>query len=359
MNVSEPSVRLFRLWDTPAFSVGDEEYAWIDVALWAMASGAWATFERQLAAGLACVARANAEHSGPSDQELDEAATAFRYDRDLLAAAEVNDWLEGCDLSVEDWTAYLRRCLLRERWRETLDETLHRHPPSTAQLVAAAYAEGVCSGAFETFANSGAARVALAAASGHPAVRLDESGEADTLRLANAHACWLSLRPVADTRLRLQRVVTLEAQFKTAVEDLLARAPLHEIVEQHQLQWQQIELDTLHFATEHAAREAVLCVTVDQLSLHDVAVLSRRAAARRLFFADELDSDHRDHLLGVEPGSVLGPWPVNGHFEVSAVVRRTLPALSDPRVADRARRRVIDTALQRATRDHVTRHSRV
>lgn len=203
MNVSGPSVRLFSLWDTPAFSVGDEEYAWIDVALWAMASGAWATFERQLAAGLACVVRANAEHSGPSEQELDEAATAFRYDRDLLAAAEVNDWLEGCDLSVEDWTAYLRRGLLRERWRETLDETLHRHPPSTAPLVAAAYAEGVCSGALETFADSAAARVALAAASGRPAVRLDESGEAETLRLANAHACWLSSRPAADTRLRL------------------------------------------------------------------------------------------------------------------------------------------------------------
>jgi hypothetical protein len=358
VNVSESSARLFSLWDTPAFSVGDDEYAWIDVALWAMASGAWTTFERQLAVGLACVARADAEHSGPSDQELDDAATAFRYDRDLLAAAEVNDWLERCDLSVEDWTAYLRRGLLRERWRDTLDDTLQRHPPSTTQLVAAAYAEGVCSGAFETFADSSAARVALATASERPAVRLGEPGEADTHRLATAHACWLSLRPATDTRVRLQRAVTLEAQFDALVEDLLARTPLQEIVEQHQLQWQQIELDTLHFTTEHAAREAVLCVTVDRLSLHDVAVLSRRAAARELFFADELDADRRDHLLGVEPGRVLGPWPVNGHYEVSAVVRRTLPALSDPRVADRARRRVIDTALQRATRDHVTRRSR-
>jgi hypothetical protein len=55
-----------------------------------MARGQWPAFEQRLAQGLACIARADAEDALPSEEALDAAATAFRYDRDLIAAADVN-----------------------------------------------------------------------------------------------------------------------------------------------------------------------------------------------------------------------------------------------------------------------------
>jgi hypothetical protein len=352
-----PRARLDAFWDEPAFLVLNAEYARLDVALAAMARGEWAAFERQLAHGLAALARAEAEDLYPSPEALDDAAAAFRYERDLLAASEINDWLERCGLSVDDWTSYLARDLLRRQWHDALDHTLDWYPPSPDQLVAAAFAEGVCSGAFDDFEETCAARVALA--SSRPlTVDVAPAGSEDVSRVADAHPLWLSARARDDVHVRLERVLTIEARFARAAHEVVAQTSLDDVVEQHRMQWQQVELDTLQFPTEHAAREAVLCVTLDRLSLHDVAALSRRPASRSVCFADELEPERRDQVLGVAPGSVLGPLAVNGHFEVSAVVRRTSPTLADQRVLDRARRTVLDSALRRATRDHVSRPSR-
>jgi hypothetical protein len=345
------------LWDQPAFSAAGVDYEWIDVALWAMAHGEWAAFERRLAEGLACLNRARVENATPSDDELDEAAVAFRYDRDLLAASEMNEWLDQVGLTVDDWSAYLTRELLRQRWHHSLAATLQQYPPAAPQLVEAAFVEGICSKTFAAFEEGFCARVAMAAACGplhdHGASPLDEAE-----RIAERHDHWLQARSVVDVEERLNRVLRIESHFTAAVDRVIARTPLHDIVQQHRLQWQQVELDTLHFSSEHAAREALLCVTVDRLSLHDVAALARRSADRRLFFVDELDAEQRDRVLSVDPGSVLGPIAVNGHFEVSSVVRRTPPAVSDERVAARARKTIIDAAIRSATRDHVTRRSR-
>jgi hypothetical protein len=150
-------------------------------------------------------------------------------------------------------------------------------------------------------------------------------------------------------------VLQIVSLFQATTADLVARSSLAEIVDQHRSDWQQVELDTVAFTSEHAAREAVLCVTIDRLSLHDVAALSRSVAERRTVFHDQIDVERRDRLLTIEPGGVIGPFAVNGHFEVTSLVRRTRASLEDPRVVDRAQRTVIEAAIDRAARDGVTR----
>jgi hypothetical protein len=356
--VSEPSARLQSLWDEPVFAVAGVEYAWIDVALWAMAHGQWPAFEEQLACGLACVTRARVEHSEPTEEQLDEAATAFRYERELLAASEITDWLERNDLSLDEWTEYLRRELLRERWHDQLEVVLSRYEPSEFDLAANALAEGVCSKTFDRFREEFSSRVALLAAH-TAAAEITPPDEDAAIRISQVFSPWLSSRSQDDTRARLMRVLASERQFTALIEEALAQTGLSQIVEQHRWLWQQVELDTVQFATESAAREAILCVTVDRLTLHDVAALARRSAERRLYFADELDADFRDRVFGADHGQLLGPTAVNGHFEVSAIVRRAAPSVTDNRVAARARQCVVDTVIRRAVRDHVTIRSRI
>lgn len=338
------------------FAVGDTDYQWIDVALAAMARGDWAAFERRLEEGLAAAAQAEREGTQPSPDDLESAANDFRYERELIAAADINGWLERFELSVDDWMSYLARNLLRGRYLPSLHDAIDRYPPSPSQVESAAYVDGICSGMFDEFDAALAARAALAADDDGPM----PSGrfDADAARIAREHERWLATRAEEDTRQRLVRLLRIESRYNEAVSALAAPAALADVVQAHRLDWQQIELDTVSFATDHAAREAMLCVTVDRLSLHDVAALSRRAAERRSWFQDEIDSDLRDRLSAVEPGGVLGPIAVNGHFDVTSVVRRTVPMLTDRRVAERAREVVVDAAVRRAIRDRVVRPAR-
>ena len=152
---------LVEFWARPAFTIRDVDFTWLDVALDAMARGQWPAFEQRLTQGLACLARAEAEGALPSEEALDAAATAFRYDRDLIAAADVNAWLERNGIPADDWIAYLNRDLLRNQWSDDLDDILDRFAPSVRQLFGATVVEGVCSGSFDTQLNALAGRAAF------------------------------------------------------------------------------------------------------------------------------------------------------------------------------------------------------
>jgi hypothetical protein len=351
-------------WDRHAFSVGEVDFLWLDVALGAMARGQWPAFERRLAEGLACVARADLEDVSPSQDALDAAATAFRYDRDLIAAADVNAWLQRTGLAADDWVAYLNRDLLRERWADHLEDILDRFAPSARQLAAAAVGEGICSGIFDQFEQTLAGRAAFVlaqdAAQFQRACRRGDapsSIDVSVMRLAQTHAHWLSMRPAADTALRLSSVLQLEAAFDCLIDGIASNGRLSEVVDANRLEWMQFELDTLSFSSETAAREAILCVREDGLSLYDVAALSRRVVGRTTVALEDVDAQYRDQLLAAEPGRVLGPFAVDNRFDVTTLIGRRTPALADPAVAVRARQALIDVALQHAARDHVTRRT--
>jgi hypothetical protein len=349
-------------WDRHAFSVRGVDFLWLDVALGAMARGQWPAFERRLAEGLACAARADRENVSLSQDALDVATTAFRYDRDLISAADVTAWLERTGLSSDDWIACLSRDLLRERWAHDLEEMLDRFAPSARQLLAAAVGEGICSGVFDTFEQAFAGRAAFVFENDpvqfQHACRRDDRQPPDDVsvtRLAQTHAHWLEMRPAADTALRLSTALQIEGAFNLLVDRVASSRRLTEVVDANRLEWMQLELDTLSFPTETAAREAILCVREDGLSLYEVGALSHRLVDRTTIALEDVDVRHREQLLAAEPGRVLGPLAVDGRFELTTLVGRNVPALTDPAVAARARQALIDAALQHAARDHVTR----
>jgi hypothetical protein len=341
---------LLAYFDRPAFSIGGVEFLSIDVALSAMARGDWSRFERQLAEGLACAAYAAATGKGPIADAIETAGNAFRYDRELIAAAEITAWLDGWGLSLEEWTGYLARSLLRDALHDSIDDVLEGHEPSTARLIEAALAEGSCSGLFDTFESSFAGRGALA----HDGARdeaLDSAVATNAAAMVHANAHWLSIRPSADTLARAQRVLAIEAAYAARVAILLADAPLSAIVDRHRLEWQRITTDTVMFPSEHAAHEAMLCMTHERMSLPDVAALARRTVERHERFADALDPS--DPRLSTDVGAILGPAAVAGQFEVTRIASRIWPSPDDPRIAERAGRAVVDAAVQLAVRERV------
>jgi hypothetical protein len=109
------------------------------------------------------------------------------------------------------------------------------------------------------------------------------------------------------------------------------------------------------FPIEAAAREAILCVREDALTLYDVAALSHRTVVRKTMALEDIEPEQRDRLLAAEPGRIVGPLAIDDRFDVTAVVSRTPATLADSAVAARARRALVDLTIERAIRNHVTR----
>jgi len=357
-------------WDRHAFSVGGAGFSWRDVILAAMARGEWSAFERRLAHGLACEARA-ASADAPADCDaVDEAATAFRYDHDLISAADVTAWLDRVGVCAEEWTAYFTRAVLRDRWDGELDDVLDRYAPSARVLVEAAVSEGICSGVFEAFERTLAGRAAFVfesdAAGFERALRSAASPaiDAEADRLAELHAHWLSRPASAEMVARLRVILQIDAVFHGLVERVTSNGQMAAIVEANRLEWMRLELDVVSFPTENAAREALLCVREDGLSLYDVAALAHRAVTRSTVTLQDLAPGCQEQLIGAEPGRVLGPLATTSNgaaegqqlFDVYKLIGRKAPTADDPAVAARAREELVTRALTRAVREHVKRH---
>jgi hypothetical protein len=238
-----------------------------------------------------------------------------------------------------------------------------QYPPSPRQLRAAAVAEGICSGLFRAFHETFSGRAALAYdadASLLDAGRSRPSAytEAAT-QIAGQHHDWLLMRPEPDTLARLVTLLDVEHVYAARCAQLVSEAALSAVVDAHRLEWVMLDVDTLSFDDEDAAREAVLCVRADGLSLHDVGALSRRPVTRSHVFLAELPSELRDRLLSTDAGRPVGPLCADGKWQVIVVAARTSPSLEDDRVVIRARQTLLEQACRRAARQHAVNRARV
>jgi hypothetical protein len=334
------------------FSVGGRDYEWLDIFLAAMLRGEWRAFETRLVEALACLAEAREEQYWPDADRVDAAASAFRYDRDLLTSDATIAWIEQEGLTLDDWTNFLVGRLLVEEWRDRL-ALVDRHPPSLTVTDSAFAAEGICSGAFDAWASTLAGRAAVAATAAN--VEL-EHGTIDDARLERArkdHSAWLeSIEPaiLADRLMFLDRLhSTFDAQVRarTTPEALAAQ------LTRNRLEWMRVDLERLSFATEDAAREAAWCVLEDGLTLDDIAVDLGLAVHDSCELIERLEPEVRDAVLGANVDQLVGPVKVGDRYEVIWVVGKAVPDLADPLVSARAATAAIEQLVAMAARSHV------
>jgi hypothetical protein len=159
-------------------------------------------------------------------------------------------------------------------------------------------------------------------------------------------------------RCRFVRALRVEHAFRQVATPLTAPAALAAIVDAHRVDWTRVTLDTLSLPTDHAAREAVLCLKIDGLSFYEVGALSRQSVRRSSLFLEDSPPERRPALLAADPGQILGPTATeDGRFEVCRVECREEPALEDERVAARARETAIREAAGLAMRERVVHRS--
>ena len=336
------------------FHVGARPYIWLDVLLGAMVRGDWDRFELHLQAGAACAAEAERLGASPDVSEVERAATAFRYERDLLTTEETEAWLERAGVSLETWSDVLARDLLRMRWADRLPALVHGVPVPAAltlgeELIAA---EGICSGMFTGFARTLAARAAVAeSAGGAPDAGAIAEHVADVRQERSA---WLASLDPGDLERRLRHLAAVDAGYLGATRGALTEAALSRQLDRCRLEWMRIDLERLSFGTAEAAREAAWCVREDGLTLSDVAIESRQPVQDVRTLLDELDEPLRAAVLSAGVDDVVGPVDVGGRYDVVVVVGKTPATLGDALVRERAQHAVVEALTTKAVLSNVT-----
>ena len=308
----------------PLLTVAGKTYGWEDVLAGAELRGELVELERRTRAGLACLRNAEVEGSMPPVETVRAAATVFRYERDLLAAEELEAWLEGRGLTIGDWNRHLRRALLLERWADELGEIVAAFPIPDDEVQAALLAEAVCTGFLRRSAERLAEDAALAAAAG---------AEPDGI-----------------------------AALTRAAEAVRGRVPVQPEVEReiaaHTLDWTRVEAESLELDDPEAAREAALCVRVDGRSLADVAADCGVTTTTLALYLSDAAPELRQALVSASPGELIGPIEHDSALMLLLLHGKTEPRADDPELGSRAAAALAARTVERELRDRVVWHER-
>jgi hypothetical protein len=322
------------LYGRAVFAVDGEPFFWEDVVLDASRDGRWARWEGEVGAGVAALAAVGGQLS---DEAVDEAAQEFRYQRDLITAREMEEWLDARGLTAGEWMGHIRRqvALARSKAPAAPPAT----PPAEALRV-----DLLCSRQGVELALSLAERTAAAAAAApadsEPTVTAAPELPGD-IAPANLAERWHRLARVADGVERFRR--------QSLTTEALRREISH-----HHLDWIRIDCRALGFDDESRAREAALCVREDGLGLDDVSADAHVPAFDSRFYLDELEADLRPSFLAAKPVDLIGPVPFDGGYTLFRILDKVMPNEQDPEI----RRRAEESLVSRTLADEVQRRVR-
>jgi hypothetical protein len=325
-------------WQRVAFRRDGESYRLADALLCALLAGEWPPLEAGIRSGLACALRSEEEGSPLEDGELAEAQRAFRYDRNLIAADEAQDWLDGWELTAEEWSAALERQLLQRHWRADLAQIGRDYEADDDALAEVAWADLVCSGALETLVQRLAACVAVVAAD-------DETTSVTVAAPITLLPSWLAISADEGAVRRLAGILgAAEARRKQE----LAPARLRAAIAARPLDWTHFEAWRLVLPAEAMAAEAALRVREDGETLEAVGRDVAAPVERWSGFLEEAEAGLRARLVSVSEGELLGPMREPAGFVLVQVVARRAPVESDPRFRAQAERAVWSQVTSRA-----------
>lgn len=307
------------------FTVNETAFGWEEIAAAAQVWGEWDELMNQARRGLAGFKLAAETGEWPAANEVQAAATQFRYKYNLISGQETQAWISHWGLTVDEWMNYFRREMLRERWGNRLEKL----PTGADEIAAIIKCEALCSGKFAEWANKLAGRTAL----------VFGAAESGSLVL-----------PGESPREMIERI---EAAFEQLREETVTPKRLQAQIADHCLDWIHYDCRYLWFPEERIAREAAYCVIEDGMTLDEVADDARGIVQHWDFYLDEIESSARPHFLAARAGHWLGPIKMMEGFPLFDIVNKQMPAASDPRILQRAEQAVINSLMEKEMNERV------
>jgi hypothetical protein len=291
------------------------------------------------------------------DSAIDAAAEGFRYQHDLITAEETEQWLEQRGLTLSDFSDYF----VRHYWRDVVAEEIEAEdvdylsaPNDLRELLTV---ELILSGELDQIATRLSWRVAGSHAAGgssldpslianeevsfYERAGIDEATLSDWLTRLGRDPEWFS------------KTVAREVIYRQKCEALLTRQAQEHEIAALRLPLTQFELETIELDSYDAAREALLCVRDDGMSMAEVAAGERYPYRRTEILLEDLPEDLQQKFLSVSSGDILEPISRGEGFHLCRVISKMEPNLDDAAVRNRAEKRILEHHFSDLTAKHI------
>jgi hypothetical protein len=287
------------------------------------------------------------------EQPLDE----WRSERDLIAAEELEAWLDERELRIEDLCDHLEREILRRR--AVTDADRAAHGPDREELLALLADEAALGGELDALVEAFARRCVAPVDAG--------SGEALDARRIRTRRELLSECGVADldgltevaeafetSRERLEWLVGVEVEFRLFRDEALSFSHVKAALEDLRDELVRYEIVSAECPTEDVARELLCCIRFDRDTFSRSVARAGLACHRRTVFTDDLSGvPFGHHLPSAQEREVFGPTELEGAHVVLQLLERHDPDLSTPGVPERISDRLIERAVKKPLSDRV------
>ncbi len=262
---------------------------------------------------------------------VERAVNEFRYARDLITAEECERWLADRGLSAED----LHEHFVRQYWDRALAKAAAQAGDAEGSDSGGGSAlfrvDLVLSPECDRMAHALGWRVALRCV--EPAtgavVGSGQGPAAAAQGEAAARRVW-PLDPGWEAEL-----ATMESSFQAHLPRLLTPERRQAWLALRRLDLIRLELETLDFDAEAAAREAYLCVKEDGVRLAEVGEENHYLVQETSALMETFPPEWRRGLLSASCPGVLPPMCHQGVFRVCFLKGRSEPSLEDPTVRER------------------------
>jgi hypothetical protein len=340
------------------FTVKGVPYRWEDVVLAARAWGDWQELEAHVSRGLVL----SREGDRPARSDVEAAARAFRYSRNLISAEETERWLTAWALTPVDWFDYLRRAVMRDRHARleaaapdaALGGAQSALDPDVDRVIKC---EAACSGTLDRLALKLAGRAAIFDRM-RPSERKEARADANDESLPHSLASYLEERdlatlPQADLLARARHITALDACFEEFRSTACSPKAVRDQINARYLDWLQVESEDLVLTSEDAAREAALCIRHDRQPVTTVAASAGTTSVNSRSYLEDIDPVFRPLFVAAKEGDLLGPLPSEGKFRLLYVRQRVLPSEHNADVRRRAEAAILQSALNREINSRV------
>ena len=145
----------------------------------------------------------------------------------------------------------------------------------------------------------------------------------------------------------------LEAIHRRECDRILSRQAREHEIAALRLPLTRFEVETIELDSLDAAREALLCVREDGMSMEEVAAEGRYPYRNTTVLLEEIPEDLQQKFLSVHPGEILEPIVHGDGFHLCRIIGKAEPDIDDPVVKMRAEDRILDRHFSDLTTRHI------
>jgi hypothetical protein len=311
----------------------------------------WRRFLRLIAA------ESKADEAGQEadDDAIASAAEQFRYQHDLITAEETERWLGERGIDLGHFSSYF----VRQFWSTTVEDdeaTEDQNFESGSEELRTLFAiELTLAGDLDAMASRSSWHVAARAAA--------EAVDSEQIAVAKARfrkrhnlneeteGDWLGKLGRDPEWLRAQ--LEMEEAYEQACARLLTPEARGREISALRLPLTRFEVETIELDSLDAAREGLLCVREDGMSMEEVANEGRYPYRHTEILLEDVPEDLQQKFLSVTPGDVLEPIAHGESFHLCRIIGKAEPHLDDSLVKSRAEDRVLERHFDELISRHV------